>query len=101
VKESDLARSAVSWLNLQEGVWAMKVHGGPYQRAGVPDVIGCAAGRFFAIELKRPGERPSPLQASVLRQLAEVNAIVDVCTSMAQVRAFYEALEVAVLRDNR
>lgn len=29
--------------------------GGPYGRRGIPDIVGCANGRFFAIEVKSAG----------------------------------------------
>ncbi len=37
------------------GDWT-KIHGGPYQRIGVSDLIGCLKGRFIAIEVKMPGK---------------------------------------------
>lgn len=39
--------------------------------AGRPDLVACVQGRFVALELKRPGGRPTPLQ---LRRLDEVRA---------------------------
>ena len=35
-----------------------KIHGGPTQEAGIPDLIMCIRGRFVALEVKRrqPGE---------------------------------------------
>ena len=35
---------------------------GGYGRSGVPDVVGCAAGCFFAIECKAEGKVATPLQ---------------------------------------
>lgn len=37
------------------GFW-FKVHGGPFQLAGLPDLIGCVRGRFIGIECKAPGK---------------------------------------------
>lgn len=39
-------------------IWWLKIHGGPMQRAGVPDYLLCVAGRFGAMELKSPEETP-------------------------------------------
>lgn len=36
-----------------------KTHGGPFQRAGLPDIIGLHRGRFIGIEVKIPGEENS------------------------------------------
>lgn len=32
-------------------------------------MIGCLYGRFFAIEVKRPGEIPTPLQCAEMRSI--------------------------------
>ena len=37
------------------GDWT-KIHGGPYQRVGVSDLLGCLNGRFIAVEVKLPGK---------------------------------------------
>lgn len=37
-----------------------KIHGGPFQMNGLPDIVGCVEGRFIALEVKLPGE-PHPL----------------------------------------
>lgn len=53
-------------------IWWLKVHGGPMQRAGVPDYLLCLNGRFLALEIKHPDDaapRPAP------RQLVELQAI--------------------------
>lgn len=36
---------------------------GGYGRSGVPDIVGCFEGRFFAIECKAPGKKPTALQS--------------------------------------
>lgn len=33
-----------------------KTHGGPYQRVGLPDILGVHQGRFIGIEVKCPGK---------------------------------------------
>lgn len=53
----------------------MKVHGNATQSAGQPDLIGCIGGRMFAIELKQPGKRPTPLQFKRLRAWAKAGAL--------------------------
>ena len=34
------------------GGWCVKIHGGPYQDAGTPDILACYRGRFIAVEVK-------------------------------------------------
>lgn len=47
-----------------------KTHGSAYT-AGAADLIGCLRGRYFEIEVKRPGEVPTALQ---LRELEATRA---------------------------
>jgi hypothetical protein len=36
--------------------WA-KIAGGPHQRKGLPDIVGCVHGQFIGIEVKLPSRR--------------------------------------------
>lgn len=74
-------------------VWLVKVHGGPYQEAGIPDLIGCVKGRMFAIEAKlhRPGEsalaaraRTSPMQRVQIERLLAAGASAGVALSVGE-----------------
>ena len=51
------------------GGWFIKVHGGAFQAAGVPDILGCFKGRFVAFEVKRPGCKPTKLQLYVIGRI--------------------------------
>ncbi len=42
------------------------------------DVVGCYHGRFFAIELKAPGKKPTPRQNLCISQMREAGGIVFV-----------------------
>lgn len=39
------------------GIFAFKVHGGPRQMAGVPDILACVEGIFVGLEVKVPEKR--------------------------------------------
>jgi len=67
-----------------EGGWWFKVHGGPFQRAGVPDIVGCYKGRFIGIEAKMPGNGPSAIQKYNLGLLAEAGARVGVAYTIQE-----------------
>ena len=45
---------------------------GGYGRSGVPDIVGCLNGVFFAIECKANGGKPTALQ---LREIDRINAV--------------------------
>lgn len=48
------------------GAWAVKIHGGAFQRGGLPDILGCYRGRFFAFELKGKNGELTARQAKTL-----------------------------------
>lgn len=54
------------------------------QRAGLPDIIGCYKGRFFAIEVKMPdtSSQLSPLQKVILRRVARSGGVPVVARSV-------------------
>ena len=62
------------------GFWSMKIHGGPFQRAGVPDILLIRDGRAYWIEAKRPGCYPTPIQSSVMRELERAGSRCTVAT---------------------
>lgn len=61
--EAEVVRRQLKVLNALPGVYALRTHGGSFQQKGTPDVLGCALGRFFAIEAKKSArEQPSAAQ---------------------------------------
>ena len=62
-----------------------KVHGGPYQSAGIPDLIGCVNGRFFGLEVKMPGgKKATKLQAATLLKIKNAGGVAFVITSVEE-----------------
>lgn len=51
------------------GAWVLKVHGGPYQTVGIPDLLVCYQGRFFGMEVKREKEKLTPIQEHIIEQI--------------------------------
>lgn len=64
---------------------AIKTHGSAFGHAGTPDVLGCVRGRMIAVEVKRPGQAATPLQAAELRKWEAAGAVALVATSVQQV----------------
>jgi Holliday junction resolvase len=63
MQEAEVVRRMLDRLNAIDGVYAIRTHGGSFQQKGTPDVLGCAHGRFFAIEAKKSAkEKPSKAQ---------------------------------------
>jgi len=72
--EAEFQTRVLKRLRALGGYW-LNTHGGPYQRPGVFDIVGCYRGRYVGIELKRPGKYSnvkqglSPAQWNVLNQI--------------------------------
>lgn len=87
MKESTLQRKILKALN--SGGWGffVNIHGGPYQRVGLPDIIGCGrSGTFIGLEVKLPGEpHPvTPMQQKVLDEIRVNSGIARVVHSVEE-----------------
>ena len=67
-KESTLQRQIIDHLRSM-GAWVFNVHGSPYQQAGVPDLLVGYKGRFYGMEIKRPGMSLSPIQTKIIEEI--------------------------------
>lgn len=47
---------------VEREAWYFIPYSAGYGASGVPDIIGSYRGRFFGIEVKRPGKQPTLLQ---------------------------------------
>lgn len=50
------------------GAWHFKPNMNGFGGGGVPDIVGCYQGRFFAIEVKREGKSATPLQTKRMKR---------------------------------
>lgn len=53
----------------KQGWWTMKIHGGPYQPAGIPDLLLVKNGQAFFLEVKQPGKHPTPIQVRRMQEI--------------------------------
>ena len=62
----------------KNGILAIKHNNiGIYARAGVPDILCCSnQGKFIGIEVKRPGEKPKPIQQAFIDAINKLNVII-------------------------
>src|SRR3972149_6199879 len=73
--ETVLAKKILRLLREKAGFWA-KIHGGPYQVTGLPDIIGCYRGRFYGFEVKvRERDQPTARQLLTLRLIRQAEGI--------------------------
>jgi hypothetical protein len=73
LSENDLQKKIVKVLNSYEGTFFTRIHGSPYQRMGLPDVVGVWQGTFYGLEVKLPGKERN-LTAIQQRTLDKINA---------------------------
>lgn len=79
--ESTIVKSIITALRKIPHSVVWKNHGSQYTRVGVPDISFFVDGRTFFLEVKRPGKRPSAIQADMARRLRWAGAKVDVVHS--------------------
>lgn len=74
--------------------WWVKFHGGIFSAAGVPDLLGCVNGQFFALEVKCPGKLRTltPIQAQVIDKLQRAGACACTITSVEEALAVVGAV---------
>lgn len=64
----------------------------PYMRGmgknGVPDIVGCYKGRFFSIEVKREGAKPTPIQTRRMKEITDAGGWTVVGTAEVVIGAF-------------
>jgi len=53
------------------GFHTIKIHGGPMQQAGLPDVLAIRDGRALWLEIKQPGLHATELQLYRLKQMRD------------------------------
>ena len=84
MSEKEIENEIKAWLDRQLYTWYFKVHGGPMQLPGVPDIVGCYRGKFFAIEIKVPGKQPTPIQYRRIKEIGAAKGITGYVTSLKQ-----------------
>ena len=86
VKEANLVRKILQKLKTEYpmGVW-YKIHTGPFQERGVPDIIGCLRGRFVAFEVKTSDNKDGVTNYQKL-QLDRISSADGKCTVVTSVK---------------
>ena len=95
--ESTLKRQVLKYLATRPGR-ALKIAGGPMQRAGEPDILYVETGHAYFFELKTapPGTlagEPTAIQRHCMDQWAAAGATVAVVRSIQDVRAVFRGVE--------
>lgn len=91
--EAQLTLKIRKALEKEPGVYVRKIHGGRYS-AGIPDIVGCKYGFFFALEVKLPGKERTvtKLQRSNLDAIEEADGVAAVVTTVKEALEAVEGL---------
>lgn len=86
MKESDIVKSIIKYLKTIPGCFAWKEHGGMYGTAGIPDIIACIGGKFYAFEVKTPVGKPTALQEATIRKIINCGGRAGIVSSVDDVK---------------
>ena len=68
MREAQFQAKVIQWFKNQ-GAYVINQWGGPYTRAGIPDLTICYEGTFIALELKTETGKPTELQLYHIREI--------------------------------
>ena len=85
--EKDLVAKILRYLKTVPKCFAWKEHGGIYGTAGIPDIIACINGRFYAFEVKTPIGKTTKLQDAIIRKILACGGTALVVRTVDEVRA--------------
>ena len=85
--ERTIQRKIIKWLE-DQGHYVVKTINS--NKKGVPDLLVCLdGGRFCAIEVKRPGNKPTELQKYNLEEIKELGGLSLVAYSLEDVKELF------------
>jgi len=86
VAEKEIVSAILRYLKTVPRCFAWKEHGGMYGTAGIPDIIACIDGRFYAFEVKTPEGKTTKLQDATIRKILACGGTATVVRSVDEVR---------------
>lgn len=92
--ETQRTADVLAWMNAQRWTYAMKKHTGAQGEGGHPDIFACRAGRMVLVEMKVPGETPTPRQMQRLRTWQAAGAAVCWADDVEHVRQLFERMDI-------
>lgn len=85
------------------GVFAFKVHGGPNQMAGLPDILACVEGQYVGLEVKTPTKRSntSARQEYVHELITNAGGVAEVVCSVPEAMAVIDRVIASISKPKR
>jgi Holliday junction resolvase len=91
--ETKVVAKIMVYLKSRGGFW-IKIHGSPFQIAGIPDILGCYRGLFVAFEVKRDATgRPTKLQAFQMGKIKAAGGIATLIYTVEQAVAELDRID--------
>lgn len=84
--EKDIVAAILRHLKSLPRCFSWKEHGGMYGTAGIPDIIACIDGKFYAFEVKQPSGRLTRLQEVTLKKIQSAGGVAVMVTSVDEVK---------------
>lgn len=84
--ETKIVKACIAFLGKNYPGFYFKTHGGAYQRAGLPDIIGVHQGKFIGVEVKCPGKEDTltDLQKKTIDRIKRAGGVAFMATSPQQ-----------------
>lgn len=74
-KEQNIQTSIMNYISSIGGLPIKFNNMGIYAKAGVSDILACIKGRFVAIEVKRPGNKPTAVQLQFIKAINNIGGL--------------------------
>ena len=86
MKENDIVKAVLKYLKTVPHCFAWKEHGGMYGTAGIPDIIACVNGKFYAFEVKTAIGKTTALQDATIKKINNCGGHAYVVRSVDEVK---------------
>ena len=89
LSETRLKNKVIQFIKREyPGVWVYKA--ADRWTSGIPDLLLCIEGRFYAIELKVGRNQPTRIQRYVIEKIRASGGKAEVCRNVDEVREFLQ-----------
>ena len=88
--EKDIVTAIMRYLRGLPHCFCFKMHGGMYSTAGIPDIICCFHGNFYAFEVKTETGTGTQLQLNTIKKITAAGGQAFVVRSVDEVKGIIE-----------
>ncbi|GAB6170829.1 MAG: VRR-NUC domain-containing protein [Peptococcaceae bacterium] len=87
MSEKDITNLILRFLKTVPNCFCWKEHGGLYGTSGIPDIVACINGRFYAFEVKTEAGKVTKLQRATIKKILAAGGTAVVVRTVDEVRA--------------